>query len=167
MIPRIDIEPGSSALERAFAGMCRLPGSEHLLVLLQAVKAGEIGLTIIVRHREVWSPRLLHSSLPRVLLIGDDAGDSRDPSEWRCAMSAMAWARSAVVHGTGAKPDHYKIAIELAVQTGKCLLVETDSDHAPVWADGLHAPGFPLFLFIPPGGGTHPSPSASETMGVE
>jgi hypothetical protein len=100
----INFLPGAR-LDNAIARATMRPDGVGFLELLRAVAARRIALTAIIDRRTVWTPRALKSSLP-VVLIGDDAGDSRDPNEWRCAISAIAWARCAIVHGTGAQAWH-------------------------------------------------------------
>ena len=89
---------------------------------------------IVRRNR---SPHDLRTKLPTVVLIGDDHGDSRDPSAWRCSISAISWARAAIVHGTGAMAWHYAEAVRAAELTGRCLFVETDSDHVAAWLSAI------------------------------
>jgi hypothetical protein len=115
-----------------------------------------ISLTAVMHRREPWSPRSLKSSLPTVVIIGDDRGDSCDPDEWRCSISAIAWARAAIVHGTGAQAWHYAEAVRAAEMKGRCLFVETDSAHAPAWTAAIRPRGIPGLTFTPPNGEVHP-----------
>lgn len=132
------------------------PEAAGMAVLTAAVDAGRIAVTVIIGRRTIWSPRDLRSRLPTIVLIGDDYGDPRDPAEWRCSMSAIAWARSALVHGTGAKASHYRAAVAAAEATGRCVLIETDSAHAPAWAAAIAPRAIPTMILIPPPGAVHP-----------
>jgi hypothetical protein len=155
MMIHTEIEPGRS-LDQALAWAYSQPGCEPVSVLFKAVQAHRIGLTIIFSRRFPWTPRLLSSNGPRVVLIADDAGNSRDPDEWRCAISAIAWARAALVHGTGGKVEHYREAVAAAEVKGRCLLVETDSAHVASWMAAIQPRKIPALMFIPHPGGSHP-----------
>jgi hypothetical protein len=155
MMKFMNVEPGRP-LDQALAWTSSRPGCAPTAVLFGAVQARKIGLTIVFSRRFAWSPRLLPSTGPRVVLISDDLGDSRDPDEWRCAISATAWARASIIHGTGGKVEHYREAVRAAEVMGRCLMIETDSAHAPAWAGAIHTREIPALLFIPPPGGVHP-----------
>jgi hypothetical protein len=124
--------------------------------LLRATAAGRIALTAILHRKAKWSPHDLNTKLPTVVLIGDDHGHSRDPAAWRCSMAAVAWARSAIIHGCGAERFHYQQAITAAEVTGRCLFVETDSDHVAAWVSVIAPRGIPGLSIIPRAGKKHP-----------
>ncbi len=132
------------------------PDGAGFTELLRATDAGRIALVAVLNRRAVWTPRDLKSSLPTIVLIGDDAGDSRDPSEWRSAISAIAWARCAIVHGTGAQQWHYLEAIAGAEMKRRCLFIETNSAHVGAWMAALAPRQIQVLSIIPPGGQTHP-----------
>jgi hypothetical protein len=155
MMKFVNVEPGRR-LDQALAWAYSRPGYEPTGVLFQAVQARKIGLTIVFSRRFAWSPRLLPSTGPRVVLIADDLGDSRDPDEWRCAISATAWARASIIHGTGGKVEHYREAVRAAELTNRCLMIETNSARAPAWVAAIHDRDIPGLVFIPPRGGVHP-----------
>jgi hypothetical protein len=155
MIQLVDVEPGRR-LDHALAWTYSRPGYAPTCVLFQAVQARRIGLTIIYSRRFAWTPRMLPSAGPRVVLLADDLGDSRDPDEWRSAVSAIAWARAAVIHGTGGRVEHYAEAVRAAETLGRCLMIETNSARAPAWAAAIHPREIPGLLIIPPRGGVHP-----------
>jgi hypothetical protein len=115
-----------------------------------------VGLTIISDHRAVWTPRSIISNIPRIVLISDDLGESRDPAQWRCAISAIAWARIALVHGSGSEVSQYRTAVLSAEITGRCLFIETDSINAPAWAAAIQPREIPCLTIIPRNGGVHP-----------
>jgi hypothetical protein len=153
-----NILPGSPLAQAIIRTAVSKDGG-HLNQFLYPVAAEQIALTIILGHRDVWTPRSLKSSLPTIVMISDDDGDSRNPDEWRCAISAIAWARSAIVHGCGAEPWHYREAVKAALQTGRCLFVETDSDHVAAWAAAIAPRGIPSLSIIPRAGLKHPIPA--------
>jgi hypothetical protein len=151
----VNFTPGPT-LDSAIAWTARNAAGVGFREHLCAVAAGRIALTAVMHRRVAWTPRSLKSSLPTIVLIGDDHGDSRNPDEWRCSMSAIAWARAAIVHGTGAQAWHYQEAIRGAELTGRCLFIETDSDHVASWVAALAPRQIPVLSIIPPGGATHP-----------
>lgn len=69
--------------------------------------------------------------------------------------AAIAWARFAIVHGAGAESWHCQEAIRGAEHTGRCLLVETDSDHVAAWMAALVPRAIPVLNIIPRDG-KHP-----------
>lgn len=152
MRPVLDFAPGPG-LDKALAGS----GDAPISVFFRAVADRRIGLTSVIDHRFAWTPRLIKSNLPLIVLISDDFGQSRDPAEWRCAISAIAWSRAAVVHGTGAQVEHCRTTLFAAELTGRCLFIETDSAHAPAWAAAIQPREIPCLLLRPPNGGVHPA----------
>lgn len=140
------------------------PGGEGFAELLRATAAGRIAFTAVLHRKAKWSPHDLRTKLPTVVLIGDDHGDSRDPSAWRCSISAISWARAAIVHGTGAMAWHYAEAVRAAELTGRCLFVETDSDHVAAWLSAISPRQIPGLSLIPPAGQRHPVMPGSERV---
>lgn len=143
-------------LSKAIAWASAQSGAEGFTELLRATAAGRIALVAVLHRKAKWSPHDLKTKLPIIVLIGDDKGNSRDPADWRCSMSAIAWARSAIVHGTGAQAWHYAEAIRAAEKTGRCLFIETDSNHVAAWAAAVAPRGIPGLSIIPPAGQRHP-----------
>jgi hypothetical protein len=142
----------------AFGSLPGLPQTSGVPTLLKAVRSGHIALTIITGHRTNWTPRDLKSSLPTIVLISDDDDNvkTRNPDEWRCAMSAIAWCRTAIVHATAAQEEHYKAAVGGAIVYGRCLIVETDSHHGMAWVEAIRPRRVPSLAFMPFPGGVHP-----------
>jgi hypothetical protein len=142
------------------ASHARANRSPNHSILFDAVNAQRISLIVVTGHRTVWTPRQIRSAKPAVVLLNDDnpaAGPARDPAEWRCGISVMAWARSVLVHGAAASPAEYIAAVMMAEKCGRVLIVETDSACAPVWAAAALPRGVPTLTIIPPGGGgVHP-----------
>jgi hypothetical protein len=162
MRPVLDITPGQS-LDNAVAWMASRPAFAPISVFFRAVAVRRIGLTIIFDHRAAWTPRAITSEIPRIVLILDDYGQSRDPAEWRCGISAIAWARTAVIHGAGGLVEHYRTAVLSAAVTGRCLFVETDSACAPAWAAAIEPRQIPCLVIVPPSGGLHPAEAEATT----
>jgi hypothetical protein len=132
-------------------------GDAPIGIFFRAVADRRIGLTSVTDHRFAWTPRLVKSNLPLIVLISYDFGESRDPAEWRCATSAIAWSRTSVVHATGAQVEHYPTALIAAEITGRSLFIETDSDHAPAWGAAIQPREVLCLLLRPPNGGVHPA----------
>src|ERR1700744_2540287 len=114
----LDITPGQR-LEEAIAWAADRPDHGPINVPRCAVAERRIGLTTIFDHRATWTPRAIASNIPRIVLISDDCGESRDPSEWRCAISVMAWSKTSVVHDTGAQGGNSRTALFAAEITGR------------------------------------------------
>jgi hypothetical protein len=134
--------------------------------VMSAVQAGRIALTVIAGHKQNWTPRSLKSSLPTIVLISDDddAVETRNPDEWRCAISAIAWARGAIVHGTAARGPEYAAAVTLAGSLGRLLLVETGSRHVQAWMTAIAPRRIPALALIPKDGGVHPDLARRERV---
>jgi hypothetical protein len=154
----LEVSPGPS-LDKALTETAGRDGFAPISVFFQAVAERRIGLTIVFSHRFPWTPRSIKTPLPMIVLLSDDFGQSRDPAEWRCAISAIAWARSAIVHGTGADVAHYREAVLAAELSGRCLFIETSSVRAPAWAAAIPPREVPCLLIRPPNGGPHPAPA--------
>jgi hypothetical protein len=157
--PIIEFAPGPR-LDAGLARVGDMPGARGFAELLRAVQAGRIGLSAILNRKANWTARMIKSRLPMVVLIGDDHGNSSAPDRWRCSISAIAWARFAVVHGTGGEASHYARGIEAAEWTGRCLFVETGSDQVAAWVSAIAPRGIPGLMIIPPAGQVHPREAA-------
>jgi hypothetical protein len=116
----LDITPGRS-LDSTLAEMAGRDGFEPIGIFFRAVAERRVALTIVFDHRFAWTPRLIKSKLPLIVVISDDFGESRDPSEWRCAISAIAWSRTAIAHGTGAQVEHYQPFLQPSSRGAACL----------------------------------------------
>ena len=150
----VDFNPGLR-LKSALRGTASRPEGKSFIEMLRAVDAGRITLTVIIYRRANRTPRSLKSRLPTIVMIGDDHGDSRNPDEWRCSMSAIPLSRFAFVHGTGARPE--RRAAQAAELIGRCLFIETNSAHAPAWAAAITPREIHCQAIIPPRGGIDPS----------
>ena len=141
-----------------FAAQPKVLATSGLHDLLQAVRAERIALTIVTGHRTVWTARSLPSKLPTIVLISDDndAVESRPPDEWRCAISAIAWARRAMIHGTAKMGAEYIDAVTFAESVGRFLLIETESRHVAAWFAAIEPRRVPTLVIMPRPPGVHP-----------
>jgi hypothetical protein len=156
----LTFDPTMDHIDRCIKHATANPAGVAFRELLLGVRDRRVSVTSILNHRTAWTPRSLLGKFPTIVIIGDDAGASHDPNEWRCSMATIAWARAAIVHGTGAQAWHYKQAIAVAEAYGRCLFVETDSAHASAWVDAIRPRGIPGLMIVPPPGGVpHPLPA--------
>ncbi len=131
-------------------------GADHLLPVLRAVLAGELTwLYAEGRHAAFPKKMVRQATRPTLLIVGDDDGACTGPDGWRCAAAAARWARGAIVHATGARAEHYALAVEGARGSRRFLLVETIPEFAPAWLNVIGRDK-PVTLIAPPSGGSHP-----------
>ena len=126
--------------------------------LMRAVLAGEVALAgVYDRAAPIRARHLCRTSLPLIVMVGDDDASPTGPNGWRCASELARWAGAAVVHGAAATVETYTEAIAAARATGRALLIETDSAHVSDWAELVR--GKPTLNVIPGGGLVHPVPA--------
>jgi hypothetical protein len=125
--------------------------------LIRAVRRGEINLVEPTRDRTVPAKVLERSLRPLVVVLGDDDYASTGPSAWAATRRLFRWARSAMVHASGADAPSYQIAIGMALTRGRFILIETDTTHAQEWGDALTAHRIPFLGIVPGGDGVHPA----------
>ena len=130
-----------------------LPGR---VVLLRAVRAGEIALIETTRDGIVSGRRLERLTRPAVVLLGDDDGDARGPTGWASARGLLCWARAGMVHGSGATAATYQSAVAMALVARRFLLVETDCAHVTEWSAALLQQRVRCVCVRPPDDGVHP-----------
>ena len=123
------------------------------LPVLNAMREGLISLTLLQRDARAPLGDMRLAPLPMLAWIGDDDEQSCGPDGWRCALAAAQWARSALIHASGGEAQHYLAAVAGTLATGRLLLIETSSLHAPAWVRLL--PGKPTLVVLPRGG-VHP-----------
>jgi hypothetical protein len=123
--------------------------------LLRAVRRGEI--TLVECDRQGMPPRrvLEASTRPILAVIGDDDYRSTGPTGWAAARRLQYWARSGMIHASGADVPSYRTAIGMAHVAQRFLLVETDSAHLDEWAASLRKHNVP-FIGLRPPTGSHP-----------
>jgi hypothetical protein len=129
-----------------------LPGRVELL---RAVRRGEITLLEVDRQGMPPSRVLKASGRPLLAVLGDDDYRSTGPSGWAATRRLLYWARSALIHATGADVPSYQAVIALTLVCRRFLLVETDSAHLDEWGAALRKHGVP-FLGLRPPKGSHP-----------
>ncbi len=145
---RADLERACDVFARANA---------PVLPMVRAAADGIIDLVNINDPKAKW-PKWQLSKLKRPVLvvIGDDLEPERPstlPSGWHCARMLRAWAKTAIVHGSGGEAAHYRAAVGMALATGRAAMIETNSACVEPWVEFL-AP-MP-FLAIVPRSGSHP-----------
>ena len=151
--------PGTSRDDVArMIAMGEAQGHGHMAELLRPVMRGELNL--ILPLRDTLMPplrRMEKRGRPVAVLVGDDDYVTTGPAGWACAMKLREWAHFAVVHGTGARPEHYAMAACMTVQVRRLLFIETSSAGAQLWAGFLREriPELPFMGFLPPDG-AHP-----------
>ena len=133
-------------------------GCGHIIELLRPAMHGE--LNVILPTRETRMPplyRMEKQDRPVIVLVGDDDHLAGGPATWACAAKLRQWAGFAMVHGTGAKPEHYAAAAMLTRVHRRLLLIETSSVAAQHWAAFLRErnPALPFMGLLPPDG-AHP-----------
>jgi len=133
-------------------------GCGHIVELLRPAMQGE--LNVILPTPETRMPplhRMAQHGRPVVVLVGDDDYVPGGPATWACAAKLRQWAGFAMVHGTGAKPEHYAAAAMLTRVHRRLLLIETSSVDAQAWAGFLRerSPVLPFMGLLPPDG-AHP-----------
>jgi hypothetical protein len=138
-------------------------GAIGLAYLLRAVRDGRCACFPLLpdtSNNEL--KRFIHgaSRRPAIALIGDDDGMDRGPAGWRLAKRAIDWARSVVVHASGAELDHYAGAVVAAHLVRRVLIIECSSATAPRWAEMVQAARPPPSVLViqPPPGASHPIP---------
>jgi hypothetical protein len=142
-------------------------GLAHRLPLLEAVHAGRLAFAEAGR---AWRPAATLRALdrtgkPALLLLGDDDETPTGPAGWPGAATALRWARVVVLHATGGKPEHYRLAVEMAARHQRVVMVETTPAHLAAWlALARPSPSRPALLIVPPPGDVHPRPAARGTV---
>jgi hypothetical protein len=136
-------------------GVLQCAGDYYHVPLIEAAKAGLIDL-VFTADRAARPPlgRMRRSTRPVLFLLGDDDECSSGPDGWRCAQQLTRWARGAIVHGSGGKAEHYKLAISEALTVGRFLVVDTASRHVDAWMALLPRV---QALAIVPRQGSHPT----------
>ena len=122
--------------------------------VVEALRAGIIAVVFVTRRQRVDLASMRRSPLPLLCWIGDDDEEaSTGPDGWLSAPVVTRWAKSAIVHASGGEAQHYVEAVRATLATGRHLLVETSTTHAPAWLRLLV--GKPA-LAILPRTGPHP-----------
>jgi hypothetical protein len=131
----------------------------HSLPLIRAARQGLLGLAAM--QRGVAPPRRLieQATRPLCVLIGDDDDAATGPAAWPGARWLSYWARAAIVHAAGGKPEHYTMAVAGALAHSRLLLVETSTEFEGAWCRLLgEGRRCPLLRIVPHNGHQHPAP---------
>ena len=139
-------------------GQAETAGVGYYTEWLRPVARGE--LNVMAPMRDTPQPpfyRLGKQGRPVIALVGDDDYQPAGPATWASAARLRAWAAFAIVHGAGAKREHYEMAAVMAKQVRRLLFVETTSEAAQEWAGFLseRTPKLP-FMGVLPNDGPHP-----------
>jgi hypothetical protein len=133
----------------------------HWLPLIRAAKAGCIALTVLSQWARVptWALDPARNPGPAVALIPADTDDTPGPDAFQQAPRAMRWTNWAMVHATGAKVEHYELAVAVAIEhRARVLLIECASANVSAWEALVArvAPKLSGIRILPPPGGVHP-----------
>lgn len=143
-------------------------GAIGTATLMRALMAGRIALLPLLPDGSAGKFKQWARSTkdrPAVALIGDDDGFERGANGWTQAHRAVAWARSILIHGAGAEPFHYELAIISAELTHRMLVIECGTATVGGWIELVKAaPHRPSTLIITPREGVHPVAVRREVM---
>jgi hypothetical protein len=144
------------AIARAIA-LCSQAGAEHHVPLFKAAGVGRISFTAVVDRIAFPNLRKIDKfGLPGIVLICDDDEIASGPSPWDCADRALSWARAAVVHSTGGLPQHYAMAIGLAEEFRRLVVIDTCTAHASSWLARCRSAGVRTLHISTAGTDVHP-----------
>ena len=146
--------------------LCKAFDSEHHIPLLKAAAVGRIAATFLtdrLSRPNIYA--LGKEKRPSLIMVGDDEGRTTGPMGWVATAQLMQWAKGALVHATGGDQQSYMLAVTMAEQFSRLLLVETSSDAAEAWVTGLRKVGVFTIVLLPTGDGVHPVPSEQERAG--
>lgn len=135
-------------------------GRTYVLPMLQACLQGHVRLLFIAPGQGFPLSTLDRVKDPRplIVILGGDGLNAQGPDGFPRAVRLLRWASRIMLHGTGGEPGHYQLAVQGALATGRCLLVESRGDHLPAWVE-LRAKVAPntqtLILKTPPGAPPH------------
>ncbi len=137
--------------------LCEALDSAHHVPLFQAAGVGRIAMTGLadrLSRPNLYS--LNKSKQPALIVVGDDDHGTTGPMGWAATAQMVQWARGCLLHATGGDQRSYALAISMAEDFGRLLLIETSSDAAEAWLSVLRAADVPTVLLRPTGDGIHP-----------
>jgi hypothetical protein len=154
----LDQNAAQSEIRRVCAAAASIGAPQ--LPLLEAAASGAIGLLLLRNPATPWPTATMRKSTgPTIVLIGDDP-DVRDaaslgPDQWSCVRNIRYWQPAGcLIHAAGGKPEHYRMAVTVALQLRRVVVVECSSATAPAWAQALRCRN--TMVIIPPNGAPHP-----------
>lgn len=134
-------------------------GCGYRAEIYRAVRASRIVSMELRRHAVAPMGILKRAPLPALVLLGDDDYASTGPAGWACFPRLLRWARGALIHASGGDVHTYRMAIGMALEAKRFLLIEADTAHADEWeAAFLEAVPVVPFLKIIPSDGVQPRP---------
>lgn len=97
--------------------------------------------------------------LPAVLSIPDDDDIPTGPDGWPCTLSLLGWPDAILLRAGPGGAWLYSMAVGLALERGRTLIIETTTDHVAAWCAWIsRAPQCPEVLTVlPPAGCVHPA----------
>ncbi len=141
-------------------------GFPHMVELLRPAMRGELNL-ISPDRQSLSLPfyRVEKRGRPVVTIVSDDDYQPGGPHTWASAEKLRNWARFALVHGSGAEPEQYRMIAAMALQVRRFLLIETSSAAAQEWGAFLaqRTPKLPMVAILPRDG-IHPVPVPRSQM---
>lgn len=143
-------------LERACAALTAMHAP--VLPIFRAAADGLIGLVFLHDPETAWPTELIAAiRRPILVVVSDDCEPERrssPPSAWRCADQLRDWASAVIVHGAGAQPEHYRLAVATTLLFGRAVLIETNSRLAIEW--GRFMKRLAPLVIVPREGRPHP-----------
>lgn len=161
----LSVETASpAAVARAIAVM-EVIGEQFRIPLFRAVPRGEIAFTVLNPGQAPPLAKLERTGRPAIIVLTSDDDTTRlGPDGWPHAARILRWAKAAMLHGTGGRPEHYELAIEGAKVHRRVVLVETCTAHIEAWTTLARRTMAPerILRMQPPDGGVHPVPMPRE-----
>jgi hypothetical protein len=136
-------------------------GASFRLPIYRAALAGQIDIVECARGGTIPAQSLKAHRRPLLAVLGDDDATPTGPDGWPQARRLLRWwCRGVMLHGAGGEAAHYQAAVDLVRESGRLLLVETDSKHLISWQQLVAAqqPAIPTtIIHLRPGAPAHPS----------
>jgi hypothetical protein len=145
----------AEAINRAIVAAEAL-GAAHLTVVFRAAAAGRVAIFIVSPGGRIREAEIRRAARPVLAIIGDDPpnGRARGPTGFPQIRKTLRGAARIMIHGAGAEPGQYELAVQTAEQQGMVVLVETSATLAREWA--TLARQYAPVLLIQPRDGRHP-----------
>lgn len=146
-----------AALALIVAEMHRAGCTWHI-PLIRAVAEGRIALAFVLAHERARLVKLDRSGRPSILILSDDEDGRADAlSGWPSLRRIMCWARGAIIHASGGLPEHYELAVQVAEECQKLLIIDTAYKRLSAWISAVETAAFsiPIRLIVPPLGCVH------------
>lgn len=158
---RLMTPPRRELLARMAAASTGMPQEP----IYRAAAADEVAVTWLARPELPNLAKLRQAGLPAVVVLGDDDYRTSGPSGWPAADKALSWAKAAVIHAAGGRPEHYAAAVADAQRFGRLVLIETADVAADDWILAAKEAGIVNLgaIRVPPGG-CHPADASPHAL---